>query len=45
MNLRRQLAQAGHCTATERFLVGRMVDETDAYYQAILNESTSTANV
>ena len=43
-NLRQQLAQAGHHTAIERFLVGRMVDETEAYYQRILNESTTTAN-
>lgn len=43
-NLRQQLAQAGHRTAIERFLVGRMVDETEAYYRRILNESTTTAN-
>jgi len=42
MNLRRQLAQAGHRTASERFLVNRMVDETEAYYQAIIDESTTT---
>ncbi len=38
-NLRQQLAQAGHRTAIERFLVGRMIDETEAYYQRILEES------
>jgi L-malate glycosyltransferase len=43
-NLRQQLAQAGHRTAIDRFLVGRMVDETEAYYRRILNESTTTAN-
>jgi len=41
-NLRQQLAQAGHRTATERFLVNRMVDETEAYYREIVGESTST---
>jgi len=41
-NLRQQLAQAGHRTAVERFLVGRMVDETEAYYQHILEEATAT---
>ena len=44
-NLRQRLAQAGHRTAVERFLVGRMVDETEAYYQHILEESTTTPNV
>jgi glycosyltransferase involved in cell wall biosynthesis len=43
-NLRQQLAQAGHRTAVERFLVGRMVDETGAYYGDIIEESTSGAN-
>ena len=43
-SLRQQLAQAGHRTAIERFLVGRMIDETEAYYQRILEESTTTAN-
>lgn len=38
-NLRQRLAHAGHCTAIERFLVGRMVDETEAYYQRIVEES------
>jgi glycosyltransferase involved in cell wall biosynthesis len=44
LSLRQQLAQAGHRTAIERFLVGRMVDETEAHYQRILEESTTTAN-
>jgi L-malate glycosyltransferase len=43
-NLRQQLAHAGHRTAIERFLVGRMVDETEAYYHLILEESATTAN-
>ncbi|MGD0468414.1 MAG: glycosyltransferase family 4 protein [Terriglobales bacterium] len=43
-SLRQQLAQAGRRTAIERFLVGRMIDETEAYYQRILEESTTTAN-
>jgi len=43
-SLRRQLAQAGHRTAIERFLVGRMIDETEAYYQRIIEESTTTVN-
>lgn len=43
--LRQQLAQAGHHTAVERFLVGRMVDETEAYYQRILEEPATTANL
>jgi len=43
-NLRQQLAQAGHRTAIERFLVGRMADETEAYYQRILEESATAAN-
>jgi glycosyltransferase involved in cell wall biosynthesis len=42
--LRRQLAQAGHRTAIDRFLSSRMVDETEAYYLHILDESTKTAN-
>jgi glycosyltransferase involved in cell wall biosynthesis len=42
MNLRQQLAQAGHRTATERFLVNRMVDETEAYYREIVEESTTS---
>src|SRR5208282_2761680 len=41
-NLRQQLAQAGHRTATERFLVNRMVYETEAYHREIVGESTST---
>jgi glycosyltransferase involved in cell wall biosynthesis len=43
-NLRQQLAQAGYRTAVERLLVGRMVDETEAYYQRIIEESMTTAN-
>ncbi len=43
-NLRRQLAEAGYRTASERFLAGRMVDETEAYYRHILEESNKTAN-
>jgi glycosyltransferase involved in cell wall biosynthesis len=43
-NLRQQLAQAGHHTAIERFLVGRMVDETEAYYKSIVEQSITTAN-
>jgi len=43
-NLRQQLAQAGHRTAIDRFLVSRMIDETEAYYQRILEESTTTTN-
>jgi glycosyltransferase involved in cell wall biosynthesis len=43
-NLRRQLAEAGYRTASERFLAGRMVDETEAYYRHILEESSKTAN-
>lgn len=43
-NLRQQLAQAGHRTAIEQFLVGRMVDETEAYYRVILEELTTTAH-
>ena len=42
--LRRQLAQAGRRTAIDHFLVARMVDETEAYYQHIVEESASTAN-
>jgi glycosyltransferase involved in cell wall biosynthesis len=41
----RQLAQAGHRTAIDHFLVARMVDETEAYYLYILEESAATANV
>ncbi|MGA7077371.1 MAG: glycosyltransferase family 4 protein [Terriglobales bacterium] len=44
-DLKQRLAQAGHRTASERFLVGRMVAETEEYYQAILNESTATESV
>jgi L-malate glycosyltransferase len=43
-SLRRQLAQAGHRTAIDRFLVNSMVDETEAYYQRILDESATTAS-
>lgn len=42
--LRRQLAQAGRRTAIDHFLVARMVDETEAYYQRIVEESATTAN-
>jgi len=38
---RRQLAQAGHRTAVDRFLASRMVDETEAYYLHILEESAN----
>ena len=44
-NLRQQLALAGHRTAIERFLVGRIVDETEAYYRVILEESISSINL
>jgi glycosyltransferase involved in cell wall biosynthesis len=40
---RQRLAQAGHRTASERFLAGRMVEETEAYYQGIIEQSTTTA--
>lgn len=43
-NLRQRLAQAGHRTAVERCLVGRMVDETEAYYKSIVEPSITTAN-
>lgn len=42
-SLRQQLAQAGRRTASKRFLAGTMIDETEAYYQDILEESTTTA--
>ncbi len=42
--LRQHLAQAGHRTAVDHFLASRMVDETEAYYLHILEESVKTAN-
>ncbi len=42
--LRHQLAQAGRRIAIDHFLVARMVDETEAYYQRIVEKSATSAN-
>jgi L-malate glycosyltransferase len=44
-NLRQQLAQAGHRTGSKRFLVDRMVNETEVYYREIVEESTTATKL
>ncbi len=43
--LRCRLAEAGHKTAQARFLLSRMVDETEAYYREIIAQSQTTDDV
>ena len=43
-NLRRRLAEAGRQTALERFLLSRVIDETEAYYREIVAHPTAEAD-